>query len=47
MDVNNFASVMELLTPDESARKIIDIINRLEQGDSGRFMDYNGINVPL
>ena len=45
--MDDFGAVMEVLTTDESAGKIIDIIHRIDTGDSGKFLDYNGKTVPF
>lgn len=47
MNVNDLASAMEVLTPEDSARKIIDIIQGLEKGDSGSFIDYKANTLPF
>lgn len=38
---------MEVLTPDESAKKISGIIEHLKAEDSGKFIDYNGNAIPF
>ncbi len=37
---------LELRTADESARLLLDVIERLEPGDSGGFFDYQGNALP-
>lgn len=47
IELDDLASAMEVLTPEGSAKKILGIIQRLEEGDSGKFMDQNGNAVPF
>lgn len=47
LKMDDFGAVMEILTTDESAGKIIDIIHSIDKGDSGKFLDYNGKTVPF